>query len=158
MVEYCPHVMMLLMSERFTLPVAVFLILKKGDKILLSRRKGTSWYDGSYDFVAGHIDGNESFVTALCREAKEEIGITIDEKDAKFVNIFHALYPEDGTEYIYAAFEVEKWEGEPTIMEPDKCDDLRWFSLADTPENITPGTRDILKALRSKVVFAESGF
>lgn len=144
-------------QTRFTLPVAVFLILVKDDKVLLHRRQNTHWYDGSYDLPSGHLDGDESLAAALCREAREEVGIGIALPDAKFTTFFHSFFPEDGKEYIYVFFEVTRWEGEPAIMEPDKCDEVRWFALDELPDNLTPGTRDGLRAYRQKTVFAESG-
>lgn len=146
------------MSDRFALPVAVFLLLVKDGKILLLRRQNTGWCDGSYDVPAGHIEGRESLTTAICREAKEEIGIEIDAANVKFMTFFHSFFPEDGKEYIYVFFEATSWQGEPKIMESHKCNDLRWFSLDNIPQNITPATRDGLGVYQSKTPFAESGF
>lgn len=145
-------------EERYKLPVAVFLILVKKGQVLLMRRQNTRWYDGSYDMASGHMEKEEPLVDAVCREAKEELGITVAPQDAKFVSVFHSFFPEDGKEYMYFSFEVTRWQGEPKIGEPDKCDDIRWFSLEALPEKITPGTRDLLKAYKANTTFAESGF
>jgi len=127
-------------------------------KILLGRRKGSSWYDGYYDLPAGHLEDGESLTSALRREVKEEIDVDILPKDVIFSSICHRHYAEDQTLYFNVYFRVEHWQGEPKIMEPEKSDDLRWFSLDDLPENITPATQDGLKALKAGVKFAESGF
>ena len=66
--------------ERFKLVVAVHLILIEDGKILLLRRYHTGYEDGNYSVVAGHIDGDESVIKAMQREALEEAGITIDRK------------------------------------------------------------------------------
>ena len=58
--------------ERFKLVVAVHLILIENGKILLLRRYNTGYEDGNYSLVAGHIDGNESVIQAMQREALEE--------------------------------------------------------------------------------------
>ncbi|HXH26320.1 MAG TPA: NUDIX domain-containing protein [Candidatus Acidoferrum sp.] len=145
-------------KDRFTLPAAVFLFLIQGDKILLMRRSGTGWHDGDYDLAAGHIDGNESLTTTVCREAHEEMGITIDPVNVKFVNLMHAYFAEDGKEYFDIYFEVEKWQGEPKIMEPGKCDDMQWFSLDRLPENLTPSTQMGLAAYQARSSYTEFGF
>lgn len=145
-------------TERFALSAAVFLILVKNGRVLLGRRRHAVWYDKSYDLVSGHLDGNETLVGALTREAKEEINITIDPKDVRFTTFLHIYHPEDGKEYFNVFFEVREWQGEPTIMEPDKCDDLRWFPLDELPDNLTPGARTGLQAFMDKTVFLESGF
>ncbi len=126
--------------------------------MLLHRRQNTQWYDGSYDMGSGHMEERESLVDAVCREAQEELGITVEPQDAKFVSAYHSFFPEDGKEYMYFSFEIKRWQGEPKIGEPDKCDEIRWFPLDDLPEKITPGTRGLLKAYKDRVAFAESGF
>lgn len=105
------------------------------------RRCNTGWRDGDYDLVAGHIDGGEHLTTALLREAREEIGITFEPNRAVFAHLMHYL---GDKEYLNVAFEVTEWQGEPAIMEPDKCDDLQWFPLSDLPANLTPATKAIL--------------
>ncbi len=144
-------------KQRFTLPAAVFLVLKRDGKVLLMRRANTGWHDGDYDLVAGHIDGNESLRIALAREAKEEIGVTIDARDAKFSHLIHGLF-NDGKEYFNVFFTVESWEGEPTIMEPEKCDMLSWFELNKLPENITESTKRYFDALAKEETYSDFGF
>ena len=66
------------MSEkRFSIKVAVHLILEKDGKILMLRRFNTGWQDGNYSLVAGHFDGGERGRDAMVREAKEEAGIDV---------------------------------------------------------------------------------
>lgn len=144
-------------KERFTLPVSVFMLLIKDGKVLLHRRMNTGWYDGSYDMPSGHINGNESLATAVCREAREEIGIIVADSDVKFVAMFHGHFTEGGKEYIYTFLTASRWQGQPKIMEPEKCDDLRWFDINNLPGNLTPGTQLGLQAYRNKTVFIESG-
>ncbi|HUD11174.1 MAG TPA: NUDIX domain-containing protein [Candidatus Saccharimonadia bacterium] len=143
---------------RFKLPAAVFLILTDQDRVLLIRRQNTGWHDGDYDLVAGHIDGRESLSQALSREAKEEMGIEILPKNTKFAVLSHALYEEDGKEYFNIFFTVSQWHGEPSIQEPDKCDDFRWFALDNLPPNLTPSAATGLGAVRSGTSYVEFGF
>ena len=65
------------MKERFKLIPTSHLILIKDNKILLSRRFNTGYEDGKYSVVAGHLDGNETFIQAMVGEAREEAGIAI---------------------------------------------------------------------------------
>lgn len=145
-------------KDRFKLPAAVFLFIIKNEKVLLLRRKNTGWYDGDYDLVAGHIDGNESLTATVCREAAEEMGIDIDPADVSFAHLLHAFFAEDSKEYFDIYFEVHKWKGTPSIMEPHKCDDLQWFSFHELPSNLTPSTEIGLKAYLSKLPYSEFGF
>jgi len=84
-------------EKRFTLRVAVYIILIKGEKVLLSRRFNTGWMDGKYSLISGHIDGNESISKAMIREAKEEIGIKIIKKDLIPITVLHR---KSGIEYM----------------------------------------------------------
>lgn len=126
---------------KFKLPAVVLLILIKDDQVLLMRRQNTGWLDGNYDLVAGHIDGHETLSAAICREAYEEVGITVETDDVGFVHLLHYV---GTTEYMYVFFAADKWAGTPSIKEPGKCDDLRWFSLSELPNNIATVTKDVL--------------
>jgi len=64
-------------EEKFKLIPTSHLILIKDNKILLLRRFNTGYEDGNYSVVAGHLEGNETFIQAMVREAKEEADIDI---------------------------------------------------------------------------------
>jgi len=143
-------------SERFLIRAAVYLILLKEDKILLARRCNTGWMDGKYSLVAGHIDGNESVTQAMIREAQEEAGIKIEKDDLKPATVLHKRDLDQ--EYIDFFFVCKKWAGNPTIMEPNKCDDMGWFSLNDLPENLLPHIREAIDNYHRQVPFSEIGW
>jgi len=54
---------------------ASYLILRRGNEILLMRRKGSGYYDGWYSVPAGHVEAGELPMNALIREIKEELSI-----------------------------------------------------------------------------------
>ena len=66
------------MKDRYKYICAVYLILIKGNQILLLKRVNTGYEDGKYSLVAGHMDGNETIKQAMIREAREEAGIAIE--------------------------------------------------------------------------------
>lgn len=74
-------------KERHKLIPSVYLILIKDNKILLLRRYNTGFMDGYYSFPAGHVEPNETLTQAMVREAKEEIGIDVNQKDLKLIHI-----------------------------------------------------------------------
>lgn len=89
------------------------------------------------------------------REAKEEAGITISQKDLQLVHILHRKSDAD---YIDFFFTADRWKGEPQNTEPQKCDDMQWFAIDRLPENIIPYIKTVLILYESKVLFSENGF
>lgn len=125
--------------ERFKVVVIVHLILTDNEKILLQRRFNTGYEDGNYSIIAGHVDGNESVVRAIQREAFEEAGIKIKEEDLEIVHVMHKKEPNrESIDYFFIA---KKYDGKITIMEKDKCDELKFYNLNDLPENMIPYVR-----------------
>ena len=112
---------------------------------MLLKRANTGYQDGKYSVPAGHLDGGELASHAMCREAKEEIGVNVNSNDLKFVHVTHRLNGSIEDERIDFFFEASKWEGEVKNREPDKCDDLSWFNVNNLPENIIPHVRIVLE-------------
>ena len=145
------------MANRFKLVPAVAVMLKRGSEILLARRKGTGWYDGSYAFVGGGVDGKETIVQAAAREVLEEVGIVVKTKDLKVIHVQH--YNDlDGEESLVFFLETSNWEGDPKIMEPDKCSELNWFKRCELPEDLLPNATIALKKLEEGVFYSEVGW
>jgi ADP-ribose pyrophosphatase YjhB (NUDIX family) len=144
------------MSERIKLPVAVHLFLIKNRNILLLRRYSTGYEDGNYSVIAGHIDGNEHVYNAMIREAKEESGINILEKDLKIIQVMHRK--KEVEERIDYFFICKEWKGEIKIMEPNKCDELTWYSLDELPENTVDYVYEATNNYRNKIKFSIYGW
>lgn len=137
--------------------MAVYLVLIKNGKTLLSRRFNTGWMDGKYSLIAGHIDGKESVFGAMIREAFEEAGIKVLKSDVKPLKVLHRM-SDDGMEYMDFFFIAERWEREPIIKEPDKCDDMGWFPVNNLPDNTLPYVRYVIENFEDGVSFVEFGW
>ncbi len=147
------------MKERYQSKVAVFLILTREiegqTQILLQERCNTGYMDGKYDTAcSGHLEKGESLSMALCREAKEEINLDIQEKNLELVSIIHP-YQED---YINVFFTTNKYTGTPKIMEPNKCDDLKWFNINELPENTIIRIRNVIKNMKKGIIYDDGDF
>ena len=147
------------MKETYQSKVAVFLLLTKetdkGTEILLQRRCNTGYMDGKYDMAcSGHLEKGESLSMAIIREAKEEIGIDIQEKDLKLITVIHP-YQEN---YINIFFTAKKFEGIPKINEKEKCDDLRWFNIKDLPDNTIERIRQVIKCIDYGITYDDGEF
>jgi len=113
------------------------------------RRCNTRWASGKYTFISGFIDGGETITHAAVREAQEECKIEIDEQDLKVVHINHRK-SDDATEFLDVYFTARKWKGEVANGEPNKCDDVQWFSISKPPINIVPHLQNIIQYWKKK--------
>ncbi|MES2436915.1 MAG: NUDIX domain-containing protein [Patescibacteria group bacterium] len=149
-------------NDKFRPYAAVYLLPIKDNKVLLSRRFNTGYMDGWYSLVAGHIDGNEPATDATIREAREEAGIVVRAKDLTCVHIMDRYSPIQADniprEYIDFFFTVSTWQGEPTIMEPDKCDELLWVDLNEIPEQTIDYVKHMIECYKNKVFYSEVGW
>ena len=64
-------------KERHKIVAAVYAIIIKNGKILLSLRENTGFMDDWYSLVAGHVEADETVDEAMLREAKEEANIVV---------------------------------------------------------------------------------
>ncbi|MFA5522834.1 MAG: NUDIX domain-containing protein [Tissierellales bacterium] len=112
-------------------------------EVLLHRRKNTGYQDGKWDISAsGHVEEGETAKMAVVRECEEELGIDVKTIDLSFVHLSHRISNSGGRTYYDIYVTVNRYDGIPKIMEPDKCSELRWFKLNDLPKYII----DIRKA------------
>ena len=147
------------MKERYQSKVAVFLILTREEngikQILLQQRCNTGYMDGQYDMAcSGHIEKGESMAMAVVREAMEEIGIQIQEKDLKMVSLIHP-YEQD---YVNVFFETQTYKGIPEIKEKEKCDDLQWFDIEKLPENIIDRNKNVIENMKLGIMYDDGDF
>ena len=134
---------------------SAYLLFIKDGNILLLRRRNTGYEDGKYGLVAGHVDADESITQAALRESKEESGIDISPEDLEVKTTMHRRQDDERVDFF---FEVKKWSGEARNMEPDKCDDLRWFPVDEFPSNIIPYIRQAIECYRKGIIYSEFGW
>lgn len=131
---------------------AAYVILRRGDEVLLQLRQNTGYMDGHWaSGAAGHVEIGESVFEAAQRESREELGIDVALSDLDPLCVMHrAGRSGDVTsERADFFFSVTKWRGTPTIAEPAKAADLRWFPLNVLPDPVVAHERFVLDGLRS---------
>lgn len=144
--------------ERFKIVPACYLVLVKDGKMLLSRRFNTGYEDGNYSFVAGHLNGNETFRQAMAREAKEEAGIVIDPEKLKIIHVMHRAQEDSTGERMDILMTIAEWVGEIKNNEPEKCDDLSWFLIDEIPDNVVPFLKQAINCVNKGIFYSEFGF
>src|SRR5206468_9499205 len=71
------------------LPVAVHVLLVRGDEVLLVRRRNTGFEDGKLSVVAGHVEPGEPVTRAALRETHEEVGVALSPEGLRVVGVIH---------------------------------------------------------------------
>jgi 8-oxo-dGTP diphosphatase len=145
------------MTDRFMVVPAAYVYLLRdhdgGRQVLLQLRAGTGFMDGHWAAaVAGHVERGESVFDAATREAAEEVGIS--EVDLAPWCAMQRTAPtgnpvDERVDYFFTA---TSWLGEPRIVEPDKCADLRWFGLEALPDPVVPHELLVLESIRGGAV------
>lgn len=139
---------------RYTVPVAVHLLLVRGPHILLLRRFNTGYEDGKYSVIAGHLDGGETVLAAMLREAREEAGIEL--VNAEVAGVMHRRAGDE--ERIDFFVVCHEWTGAVVNQEPEKCDELRWVPIDALPANTIPYVAAAIDAWRNGGWFSSFGW
>ena len=140
--------------HKLTGDVHLVLINRVGE-VLFGQRQNTGFEDGAWHLPSGHLEAGESVVAALIREAKEEIGVIIDEHEVEFC---HVMHNSSGGGRAAFFFTVHHWNGVPENREPDKCSGLRWFPLGALPEHLIPYCRAALEWIATGQCFSTFGW
>jgi 8-oxo-dGTP pyrophosphatase MutT (NUDIX family) len=147
-------------------PAAYVLLLRAGatgTEVLLQLRSGTGFRDGYWAAAAaGHVERGEAAPQAACREAAEELGVTVDETDLVPLITLHRTENtgEPVDERVDFFYTCGRWRGEPSLQEPERAADLRWFALDALPDPVVPHEHRVLESLRagSTPAIASHGF
>jgi 8-oxo-dGTP diphosphatase len=148
--------------DRFVVVPASYVFLLRdgdaGDEVLLQLRQNTGYMDDHWAAAAaGHVERGETALDAAHREAAEEIAVTALELE--FVTAMqrtqHAAPIDERIDFFFTA---RHWSGEPRIVEPAKCAELRWYPLDALPDPVVPHELQVLRGLRSGTTTAYSTF
>ena len=117
--------------------VAVGILIRADDALLLSTRPEGKPYAGYWEFPGGKIEAGESVAEALRRELHEELGITI-----AYVEIWRVTehdYPHALVRLHWC--KVRAWDGEFEMREGQS---MCWQQLPLDVEPVLPGAMPVL--------------
>lgn len=119
------------------------IITNNESKFFLSKRgKKARNEKGKWEFPGGALEFGDSFEETIKREIREEFGIEIEV--GEMVDVFNHLIPEEKQHWVALAYFCKIKNGTPAILEPEKSEEIGWFSLEEIkqlPLSITAKTR-----------------
>ena len=144
-------------------PFAASYVIVKNDEGLMAfvLRENTSWMNGYYSLPAGKTEKRESFRACAAREAKEEIGISVEPSDLKHAITVHRYSISDDapdTEWIDILFEVIKYSGTVRNAEPHIHSEVAWLDPRNLPVNVIPPLKATVEALARGERYFEYGY
>lgn len=118
-------------------------ILDQNDRILLMKRAISIAVSrttaGMWSVPGGQIDYGESAESSVVREVKEEIGV--DVKIQKFIGYSDQILTR--AHWVSLHFLCQITSGNPKVLEPSKCSEIKWFDAKNLPNNA--GTTHVLR-------------
>jgi len=131
--------------------VGVGAVIVDGRSRLFLARRGPKARNerGLWEFPGGSVEFGETLVHAIQREIREEFGIEIEV--GELLDVVDHILPDEGQHWVSPTYLCAIAAGEPTIREPGKCAETRWFSLADIPDDLTQVTRLNLAHYRQRL-------
>ncbi len=113
------------------------LIVNDKGKILLCKRSMKARNEkGKWEAPGGQVHFGETREAAIKREIKEELGI-----DIEIIRVLHTtdeILERDKQHWVPTTFLVKVKRNQVLkILEPEKCDEIGWFSLDNLPSPIS---------------------
>lgn len=132
---------------KFMTFAAAYVLLERDGKVYLMRRANAPYRNGYFGLPSGHIEEGETPVEAAVRELAEEAGVVAKAEDMEFIHVVYrrSVSGEPARTYNDYFFVCRRWEGEPRIMESDKCDAAEWVSPDALPEKMVDEVAAVLK-------------
>lgn len=115
--------------------VGVCVIIRKDGKVLMGKRMGAHGGD-TWAPPGGHLEFGESWEECAQRETMEETGLEI--KVVGLGTVTNDIFTSNNKHYITIVMITDYIQGEPQLLEPDKCTEWRWCSWDDLPLPLFP--------------------
>ena len=122
--------------------VGAILVNPRGQIFLARRGPNAKNERGLWEFPGGSVEFGETLSAALRREMREEYGIEI--VVGELLDVVDHILPEEGQHWVSPTYLCTILSGEPRILEPGKCSEIRWFFPNEVPGDLTMITRENL--------------
>jgi len=125
--------------------VGIGVMVMRDSKILLGLRKG-SHGENQYAWPGGHMEYMESFEDTAKREVMEETGMEID--NVRFLRLYN-LKEYAPKHYVDIGLVADWKSGEPTVMEPHKCEQWDWYDMDELPSPLFSTIPSFIEAYKT---------
>lgn len=116
--------------------VGAMIFNEKNELFLSKRSLNCKNEKGCWEIPGGGVDFGEKLSDAIKREMIEEYGVEIE-----IIEQFSAadhIIPNENQHWVATTFLAKLKAGnKPKIMEPEKCDEIGWFSLNKLPSPLS---------------------
>ncbi len=110
------------------------MIFNSEGKVFLARRGEKARNEqGKWDFPGGTVEFGEKIEEAIKREIKEEYDFDIEV--IELLEIIDHILEEEKQHWVSPSFVARFVSGNPKIMEPEKCNGIKWEFLKDIDVN-----------------------
>lgn len=110
--------------------VGVGTLILRNNRILLGQRMGAHGAE-TWAPPGGHLEFGEALEDCAIREVLEETALTIDAISK--LGVTNDVFEKEQKHYITVFMLAKCDEGEPQVMEPEKCRQWSWFALDNLP-------------------------
>ncbi len=122
------------------------ILLIKDKQILLVKH---SYQEGWYT-IGGGVDRGESPLKAICRELKEEVGVTLTSPPTLFAVYYSHREKRDDYVIFYIGTDHQQEE-----CYSNEIKEKRWFPLDKLPADITPATQRRIDEYLGKIPISD---
>ena len=131
------------MNNEIKVRVGVGVYVIRNGKFLIGKRLN-SHGENSYACPGGHMEFGETWEETAIREFLEETGLKIE--NPRFLGITNDIFEEENKHYITISVLADCPEGEPEILEPNKCSGWHWVDLNNLPKEKFTALENLLKS------------
>lgn len=114
-----------------TANVGIAILIRNNKNQILLGKRISKLGNHTWAPPGGKLEKGESIENSIIRETKEETGMHLI--DMKFNCITNDVF-EDGNHFVTIYMDATEIYGFPTVMEPNKCVEWKYFDMDDLPE------------------------
>lgn len=115
--------------------VGAIVFNNKGEVFLSQRGMKAKNERGTWEFPGGSVEFGDTLRETVKREFMEEYGIEIE--IFRLLAVDDHILLDEGQHWVSPTYIAKLSKGEVSILEPEKCSAIGWFSLDNLPDPLS---------------------